>query len=444
MATILMTWELGAGLGHLMQLLPLAKGLVARGHTVYAALRDLPRVESVFGPGPVRYLPAPYRVTAPRRQFRPPVTFAHLLHNCVFAELPALRTMTTAWRNLIRLVRPDVIVFDHSPTALLASRAFGDQVRRVVIGSGFCVPPDPPAPPLVLRPWLGADPAGLAADERGVLERVNTLLSEWRRPTLERLLQIYSDVDEQFLVTFAELDHFRDRGGQVVYRGAWTEGRGRPPEWPADAPEGRKRIFAYLKNFPALPALLDALRSSGHPTLVYADGAPPEMRWFASETLKFVNGPVHLGRAAKECDLAILNSGHGATASMLLAGKPALLLPIYLEQGMLADAAERNTGAVLQAPYKDGPKTVEQLEKMLGSEQYAQAARGFAARYARFDPAEQNERMVDRIEQLVGGNRAAVAAVPFAGWSDAAVHGPGNFQVRPVGPLEAVQRQMPS
>jgi UDP:flavonoid glycosyltransferase YjiC (YdhE family) len=37
MATILLTWELGAGLGHLVNLLPLARGLLQRGHRVYAA-----------------------------------------------------------------------------------------------------------------------------------------------------------------------------------------------------------------------------------------------------------------------------------------------------------------------------------------------------------------------------------------------------------------------
>src|SRR4051812_17979480 len=422
MATILMTWELGGGMGHLMQLLPLARGLVERGHTVYGAFRELPRVEAVFGPGPVKYLQAPHRGGPGKRSVRPPITYTHLLHNCTFGELPALRTATTAWRNMIRLVRPDLIVFDHSPTALLASRAFGTDVRRVVIGSGFCIPPDLPDVPLLLRPWRNNDPERLLADERATLDALNGLLREWRRSPLDRVMQLYSDVDDQFLVTFAELDHFdnRDRclyrsrsprgvaaGPCTVYRGAWTEGRGRPPVWP-EVPTGggRKRIFAYLKNFPALTGILDALRRSGHPTVVYADGMPAEFRWFASETLQFTTSPVHLGQAARECDLAVLNSGHGATASFLLAGKPALLLPIYLEQGMLAQAAVRNTNAVVDAPHKDGAKAAELLEGMLATEQYSEAARRFASRYAAFDPAAANERMLDRMEQLMGGGAA--------------------------------------
>ena len=149
MATILFAWELGGGLGHLMQLLPLARGLAARGHTLYAALRDLPKVESVFGPGPVRYLQAPYVNAHVKRPIQPPVTFSHLLHNCGFADLSELRTMTTAWRNLIRLVRPDLVVFDHSPP-LLASRVSAT-TSAVVVGPGLR--PPPAAPPILLRPW---------------------------------------------------------------------------------------------------------------------------------------------------------------------------------------------------------------------------------------------------------------------------------------------------
>ena len=41
MATVMFDWEQGGGLGHLMQMLPLAEGLARRGHRVFMAVREL-------------------------------------------------------------------------------------------------------------------------------------------------------------------------------------------------------------------------------------------------------------------------------------------------------------------------------------------------------------------------------------------------------------------
>src|SRR5207247_8636282 len=48
MATVLFAWELGGGLGHMMQMAPLARALVRRGHRVYAALREVAGPEGGF------------------------------------------------------------------------------------------------------------------------------------------------------------------------------------------------------------------------------------------------------------------------------------------------------------------------------------------------------------------------------------------------------------
>jgi hypothetical protein len=63
-----------------MQLAPLARGLAARGHTVYAALRYLERARGVLGDS-VKLLAAPWVTTAAERQVKPPVNWAHILHN---------------------------------------------------------------------------------------------------------------------------------------------------------------------------------------------------------------------------------------------------------------------------------------------------------------------------------------------------------------------------
>ena len=55
-------------------------------------------------------------------------------------------------------------------------------------------------------------------------------------------------------------------------------------------------------------------------------------------------------QVAHECDLAILNGTHATTVAMLLSGKPALHIPIFLEQAINARAAERLGAALCVGP----------------------------------------------------------------------------------------------
>lgn len=401
MARVLFVWELGAGLGHLMQMLPLIEGLGARGHTIFAALKDLSRVNRVFGRTRVSLLQAPTKTRPQDNLIRPGWIFAHILHNTGFSDLGELAAMVDAWRNIYESVQPDLTVFDHSPSALLASRGYS--FKRVVIGSGFCVPPDcSPLPNL--RPWAKADPAKLWADERRVLDRVNRLLGARRLPALERVTQLYGEVDETLLVTFRELDHYPDRQG-ARYWGVWNKSEGVAPQWP----NGRgKRIYAYLKPFAALPQMLGLLKELGHPTIVLSDGISPAIQHrFGCETLRFESRHLNMDAVAQQCDLAILNAGHGTTAAMLLAGRPVLELPIFLEQGMLARAVQQ-MGAGLWAPTKSFKHIAQALQRMLASDQFTLAARQFGAKYAQFNPEQHKQDVLRRVEQLlVGGQEAA-------------------------------------
>jgi hypothetical protein len=180
MGTALITWELGGGLGHLMQLGPLARGLAGRAHSVYAAVRYLDRARGVLGDA-VKLLAAPWAATPAERHVKPPVNLAHILHNMGWHDAAQLAGLVAAWRSLYELVKPDVVVFDHAPTALLASRELN--FGRVVIGSGFCVPPDEPGRPLRnLRPWVKAahaEPGNVEAFGREMVQRVNGVLAEY-------------------------------------------------------------------------------------------------------------------------------------------------------------------------------------------------------------------------------------------------------------------------
>jgi hypothetical protein len=399
MATYLFAWELGYGLGHLVNLKPLVAGLHARGHRVELAIRDLTRATALFPGEHIGLWQAPFKNRGTQRIF-PTLSFAHMLYDAGFCDRVELESHGEAWRSILQRVDADVIVFDHSPTALLAAR--GSRARRVTLGTGFFCPLDE-SPLTCLQPWLKPDPERLARDEQQVLDTANAVLSAWGQPPLERLASLYHPSDEHFLVTFEELDHYSGRAG-ARYWGAWPSGFGKPPQWPAG--QGKK-IYAYLKPFQELPALLGAIRRSGCPAIVYCDGISPEVQsQFSCATLRFENEPLDMDLVGRECDLAILNANHGTAVRILMAGKPSLQIPIYVEQSLLAGAMMR-IGAALGASPASAAEINQQLTRLLTSDCCTEGARAFAARYRDFDPQRQIAAILDRLEELglVGASR---------------------------------------
>ena len=114
--TILFAWELGEGLGHLPPLKAIAQAAKIEGATPVFALRDavLPREALTEIGGQI--LPAPFWPTpAP-----PPSasgTYADILIANGFTSAANVRALIGAWAQIIDLVRPDLIVCEHAPSA---------------------------------------------------------------------------------------------------------------------------------------------------------------------------------------------------------------------------------------------------------------------------------------------------------------------------------------
>lgn len=402
MASILFVWELGGGSGHVFQIFPFAEHLARRGHQVTVALRGLSG-SLMFGRAGIRFVPAPY-IFYEYHPVKHLIGFAHLLANVGWGTDRHLAGLTSAWRGLFDLIRPDLIVFDHSPTALLASR--GLPARRMVLGLGFFSPPDiSPLPVFVEQPGTALIER-LRADERQILDRANNLLISWGGPPLQQLGKVYSEVDENILVTFREMDHFAQwRSGARHWGPANLNGStcGKPVEWP-DSASGRSRIYAYLdSDFPCLSVLLDVLRGRRYPTVVFSRSLGYEMRQrFTCDTLRFESQPLDLAQVGRECDLAILNANHGTLSQLLLAGRPMLQVPRTREQGILARAVERTGASLTVSAYESTSDQVsDALDALVSDDGYRRAACCFAEKYAGFDPQQQRQEILERIEQLV-------------------------------------------
>ena len=378
MAKILFAWELGLGFGHLSPYLELIRRLKKETHKVYFAARDVGNAERVFGPENVTIVQAPFNPRGVDNPIRVPRTHAHLLHNIGFNDPTLLTGRIKAWQHVYNYIKPDLVIYDHSPTAQLAMRH--TKTKDVLCGTGFTVPPKK-VPMPNMRYWENADQEKLLQQEKNITDRVNIALRGLKLPELINCAQLM-EADATLIMSFKEIDHYNDRGAAEYVGIPLTEEYGESPKWPAG---GKFKVFAYLYPFKTLPALLETLKKSDISAIIYA----PEVQRGLKEKnrhpkLLFADRPIRMGEVTQQCDIAITNGTHGTTVAVLLAGKPLLTLPQNLER-LLVSHRVRGLGAGLVAPQLKPEGMDMKFKALMNNNQFRQNAQAFAKKYADFN-----------------------------------------------------------
>lgn len=400
MSKVLLAWELGADYGHVMRFATLARELVRRGHEPVLVLKDLTHAQALLGDQGLTVLQAPVWL-GDVSGLPQPASFAETLLRLGFLHPNALTGLCRAWLSLIALCKPDVIVCDYAPTALLATRGLG--LPRVTFGDSFAVPPRTQPMP-IYRPWRPEPMARVVQAEQHSLNGANAALSRLGLPPMRCLADLL-DADDEIITSFAEFEHYPGRVGGHYAGNLPNPAQGVPPEWPlVDGP----RVFAYIKpGTRDFEAVLKALRALDVAAVVHAPGVSTTMQHkYLAANIRFSEQPVRMDDVCRECDIGICHAG-GTVLALLLAGKPLLLLPAHVEQMMTAKAVQ-NLGAGLVVDYeRPAPDLRRLIKRLIDEPAFAAAAQAVAARHAGDDPAARLAAIVDRIE-------AAAAARPSA------------------------------
>jgi Glycosyltransferase family 28 C-terminal domain len=344
-----------------------------------------------------RLLQAP--VWLPRLN-QPPrlLTYANLLAGAGWLDAPGLAALLSAWRNSFELLRPDMLVADHAPTALLAARSWeGGRLLRWACGSAFELPP---APGGVFAPmFAGASAEDCARSDAMLLVSANKALALLGEPPLPRLPAFFEDVHKA-LITLPETAHYAafadgEAADDSLVRWAgpmFAADRGTAPDWPATP---GPRVFAYLEaGQPAFEPLMKALAALGVPALVHAQGLAPDVpARLGTASLHFSMAPVRMDRAMADAALVLCHGGQGTMAAALLAGKPLLLIPTQPEQALAAQrVVAQGLGLAVPAGASITPWRAS-IERLLHETSFAEAARRVAARHAGMPPALTGERI---------------------------------------------------
>lgn len=394
MARIAFAWELGGELGHAVACAALANTLALRGHRIGLMFRELRALAYLRDTGDFDVFQAPVLLEeAPGAPV--PATYADIMLAGGFGHANTLAALVGAWRAIFTRYRPDMVIEDFAPTALLAARTLA--IPCIRFGDGFAIPPH--ASPLPSFRFDQPVPAARVAEaDARALAAANEVSARFGAPPLARLADLF-ECAEEFLCTFPELDQYGERGAAGYWGPRFQATSGSRVEWPAGH---GKRVLVYVKAaLPQLDALIDALAASPHRVAAFIpdlDGA--RRARLAGPRRVVATQPIRLEPLLKECDLLVSHGGSIAPGTLTL-GVPQLVFPARYEQYLTARRVEQLGCGLWLAEHAPASQVAPAVEQVLEERRFAEAARAFARRYPAFSPAEQRRRMALRIEQIL-------------------------------------------
>ena len=334
MARIAFAWELGGEFGHAMACAALARQLHARGHTIAFMFRELHQLAFLADTSQYDIFQAPVSVSEGHGE-PIPASLADILVGCGYDTGRHLTGLLGGWLSLFQRWKPDLVLADFGPTALLAARVLG--LRRVSYGNGFSIPPRlSPLP--AFRFDEPVAPGRIAQSDARALASANAALARFGGAAMQHLAQQF-ETDEDFLATFPELDSYGNRPSTGYWGPRFSVDSGVAVQWP----EGQgKRVLVYLKKtLPALDALIAALARGPHRVAAFIPELEPARRARLAGASRIVSErPMRLAPLLAECDLFVSQGGNVAVGA-LMSGVPQLVFPSQYEQYITARRLEQ-------------------------------------------------------------------------------------------------------
>jgi len=393
--TILLATERGANLGHLGRDLALARAFIRSSHHVVLAVPDLKAARGFLAGEEIELIQAPALrcSTAPRPAS---LSFADMLLNLGFSDGAALAATVEAWLKVFESVRPDLIVYNNAPVALIAARIAKLPVQ--LIGSAFEIPPEGTTLP-TFRPALKVTGEHLDGIEATLVERINKQFERHAVPVVQRVADLYPAASV-CLTTLLELDPFGPRRDVAYVGPVFAQPPQHRVEW---GTIGGPRVFVYVRpSVGGCEAMLTALQASSAEVICVIPGCPAEwVRRF--DRIRFFMHPLVLALLLPEAQL-VVTCGVGLLCTALLSGLPVLFMPQTVEQRLVSQVTLR-TGAVTLFPESNLPADVDQaLAAALGAPVLRDSALSFAVQYLAIHFEDNAESIVSKAASLIGSD----------------------------------------
>lgn len=392
MGRILLAWELGDGLGHVMRLLPLAKRLRESGHECIFAVRNVPISHGVIQREGFVVLQAPMLIPHAPEDVRnkPIATYGDILATIGYDDVDRLLAMVDAWQGLIDVIKPDMVVGDYAPTVGLTTyKTF----PTVMLGDGFTLPP----PTMAKFPEFRK--SGARVPEERLLATVQETQRRRSRPLPPTMPSILGG-NEAFIITLPELDFYRgERQKQAV--GPLT------PLPPPAATRPEVNYFCYLSmTFAHTQKFLDGLAASRRTGSCYLRNSDKvQIARLRDMGLTIHDRPPPMAEVGAKAAVIIHHGGLGTTETAMALGRPQILVPRHGEQtmnahtlGRMGIAAQMRTGGQFESAH-----VTQALNGVIGTSSYLERAAARAQAIAKRGPTRALDVISGFCAELVAG-----------------------------------------
>ena len=350
-------------------MLPIIRGLRARGVDPLVAVPDPERARLIFGADTPRLIcsvPLPL-VPGPHRQFN---SLADILLQGGFANVTALSTAVDGWRALYRDERIDTVLLDFAPVAQLA--AWLMELRMVSASVVFAVPPIPlPA----IRPVTPQSAPRLEASERELLECTNRVITRAGRAPIDTLAT-WLHAPKRFLYGIAQTNvfDFEPDGGYLGPIGAL------PAKETVDWPDsGRKRVLCYLRWTRHTPALIKSLDRADREMFCAIPQAPASWaQGLPKKRVRVYSTPVALQPLMCAADVIVSHASGGVACEGLIAGKPQLFIPFDREKMLISERLTKMKVSLTLPPSRPASQASLSVQKLLDDAEFTKAAKSIS------------------------------------------------------------------
>ena len=345
----LLTWELGRGHGHQLQLEKLCSFLIARGHSsvIYS-----PDHTALTGESNAQYPTSGLK------------SWADLLLGSGFSDLEFTAAKLDKWRLIFQQEKPDAIIADHAPFALIA--AYGMQIPRIEFGSAFTIPSRG-------NPTGHFDNSLPPFNEDELISKINTLLAGRNWSALDSLDTLYACSMVRCATGIPLLDHYGPRK-DIAYTGAFASGTGISPTW---RDQNKIKLFIYWRDGIGLEPFLLRLNPTQFEVNAYVPAGLMQTRWPAHWIIS--NKPWDLNAFIHQTkpDVALGYASNAFTQWMAHLGIPQLMAPLQRE-GLMQAARAQQLGLGLLCSHSNADDMVDKLRRLIASNEIQVKTRAFS------------------------------------------------------------------